>query len=222
MAKLRSEAAATLSSSAWARNDRPKLNPTIISINAIFFIGSILSPVWSKLVKDIKLHTLDLGILLGTPQTFCCEPGQLVLHTHDHDFRGLDKRRRDLALLQLHLVHCVRGDDGSDMLTGDVQRYLREEAAGLNAHHSSHELVASADAPEVAAQLTRLLVLMAGTGQKTVEFAFGDAVVTAYCLHGAQFLLVDPKLQGWIADSQHPRDLAGLQHLFFFCHKRFH
>ena len=32
---------------------------------------------------------------------------------------------------------------------------------------------------------------------------------------GAKFFLVDPEFQGGIADAQHARDFARLQHLFF-------
>ena len=88
----------------------------------------------------------------------CCfeiEPG-IALNANDHDFCRLDERSCDLTFFQLHLVHCVCGDDGSDVLAGDVERDLGKKPAGLYAYDSSNELIASTDAAEVSAQLSRL------------------------------------------------------------------
>src|SRR3954454_24140565 len=94
----------------------------------------------------------------------CCfenEPGAW-LNANDQDFCRLDERSCNFTFFQLHLVHGIGGDDRGDVLAGDVERDLSKKPAGLYAYDSTNELIASADAAEVAAQLSRLFTLVGG------------------------------------------------------------
>src|SRR5262245_52504460 len=97
------------------------------------------------------------------------------------------------------------------MLSGDRERDLRHEAVDLQINNASGELVASADTAEiVAASGGRAL---RDCGKEAVDLGFGDPVMATLGLHCLDLALVDPLLQGWIADA---KNLAGIAHRIKF------
>ncbi len=150
--------------------------------------------------KESKLS----GSIRRDPQTWWP-----TSHAEDHHFGRLDECGRDLAFLEAHFTDGVGGNDGSNMLVSDGEGHLGKESARLDVDHAAHKLVAPADPPEIAATLSDVEPRRNAV-KKTVDFRLRHAVVTASGFDGAEFPLVNPLLEGWIADAQ---DLGGLARL---------
>src|SRR5262249_34498681 len=90
---------------------------------------------------------------------------------------------------------------GSDMLFANCQSDLGEQAAVLDIHDPADQLVAATDLAESATTGGDVAALEL-LGNQTVDFAFGYAVVAAGRFRRADFAMVDPLLEGRIADAQ--------------------
>src|SRR5207253_838903 len=87
------------------------------------------------------------------------------------------------------------------VLFPDGQCDLREQAAEFDAHDAPNQLVSPADLAEISPP--RLNITMTELpGKHPVDLAFRQAVMTAGRLHRLDFSVVDPLLQGGIADAQ--------------------
>lgn len=100
----------------------------------------------------------------------------------------------------MHFADGVGGDDRSDFLFADGERHLGDQAVDPNACYAPCKLIASADLSKPRTPFKNLL-LFGGAIQVLVNFVFRDAVMAASRLDGPNLLLVNPSLEGGIADS---------------------
>jgi hypothetical protein len=112
-----------------------------------------------------------------------------------------------LALAELHLASCVRGDDGSNALVADGEDDLCEKPADLDLHDLSDELIAAADLTEA---LSRLLWLWRGFEQWG-ERASRNKVVTAGRLHARELARENPLLDRRVAKAEFCGCFTGLE-----------
>jgi len=125
-------------------------------------------------------------------------------YAKDHYFGGFDERASPFSGLQPHLFGSVGGDECGNLLLADRQPNLGQQTAVLHFQDAPDQLVAAADLAEIHA--ARFDVAMTQLSWKqAVDFAFGDAVVASRRLHRLDLSVVDPLLQGWIADTQNTR-----------------
>ena len=82
----------------------------------------------------------------------------------------------------------VRGVDGGNPLSADRERHLRHQAVDLDVRHAAHQLVASADAAEVAAAFGSVSVF-AVRDKGTGPLPFRNAMMATRRLHRAEFTL---------------------------------
>ena len=101
-----------------------------------------------------------------------------LLKPDDHDFGGLHESGDGLAFFQAHFANGIGGDDGSNALTADGEGHLRYQAVNFYVGDAADELVAPADAPEIAPALAHFAGL-GGTIEELVDLPFGDAMVAA-------------------------------------------
>src|SRR6266705_1034664 len=128
-------------------------------------------------------------------------------YSENHHFRRLDQRRRPFARLQAQLFRRVRRNDRGNVLLADRQRDLGQQPAEFERHHATDELVSPADLAKISPPRFNVPALQLPRNQ-AINLALGHAVVAAGCLHGFNFSVVDPLLQGGIADAQNIRRLA--------------
>ncbi len=143
------------------------------------------------------------------------------LHSQDHYFRGFNQRGGTLPRLQTHLLCGFRGDDRRNVLLSDRQPHLRQKPAKFHFQHAPDELVAAADLAQIAAprldaaalellgkQPVDLTLLL---GKQPVDLTFRHAMMPAGGLHRLDFSVVDPLLQGGIADAENVGRFPGRQ-----------
>jgi len=155
----------------------------------------------------IRFNTLQIVMsnricaVLGAVDAICGEERGAGLGTDDHDFGGFDQRGGGLANFQAHLAHCVRCNDGRDVLTTDGQRYLGHQPADLDFGDAARELVAPADPAEIRPPLVDGRPFP-GSVEEFIDLLFGNAVMAARGLDGLDLALVDPLFERRIADAQ--------------------
>src|SRR6266478_3486914 len=119
----------------------------------------------------------------------------------NHHLGGLHQRRCSLPDFQPHLFGRIGGDDGRDMLLSNRHPNLGQQAAVLHFQHAPNQLIAPADLAEIdppcfdtaAFQFFR---------DHAVALTLWNAMMPARRLHGLELSVVDPLLQGRIADAQ--------------------
>jgi hypothetical protein len=120
-----------------------------------------------------------------------CGSGGQKSAAKNHYFGRFDESGRGLALFQPHLAGSIGGDDRSDVLASDGERYLCQQSFYLEVDNSAYELISAADMPKLGTAF-RCHILPGGTVQMAIQFVFRDAVVPASGLHRAQLFAVDP------------------------------
>lgn len=126
---------------------------------------------------------------------------------YNHDFCGFDEGRCFIAAFQAHLARRVGGDDGSDVLAANGQADLRHQAVNLHLGDAAHELVAPGDASKSGPAFDGLFPLRCAI-QISIDFFFGNPVMATSRADRSDFSVVDPLLQGGIADAENLRRLA--------------
>src|SRR5579863_5405006 len=152
-------------------------------------------------------------VLRAQPMRMLCESSSSLhgpeSHPHDHDFRGFNESCRGLALLETHFARGIRRDDRRDALPADRKLHLRQQTAVAHFHDPPDQLIAPADAAEVAPPGQSIFFLDAR--KEAFDFGRWDAVMSAGRADAVQFLLVDPLLERGIADAQRTRGVAGIE-----------
>src|SRR5258708_2254811 len=188
MANFKSAAAATRTSWPWARTMPCARKTEMMKRNS-----------WNH-VRQIVLPQVTSHQSLN------------FLHSQDHYFGGFNQRGRTFPRLQAHLLCGFRGDDRCNVLLPDGQPDLRQQPAKFHFQHASDELVAAADLTQIATPGLDAAALEL-FGKQAVDLALRYAMVSTGGLHGLDFSVVDPLLQGGIADAQNIRRFARRQEL---------
>ncbi len=124
----------------------------------------------------------------------------------DHYLGGFDQGGGAVAGFQAEFARGVGGDDGGDALLADRKRHLRKQPFDAEIDHAPDELVAPADAAEVAAPALHVATVET-FWQKAVNLGLRDAVVPSGRFRRFYFLAVNPLFERWVTDTQ---DLCGL------------
>jgi len=117
--------------------------------------------------------------------------------------RLIDQRRGPVPELQPQFLRRIRRDDRGNMLLSDRQRDLRQQPAEFDRHHASDQLVAPADLPPISPPRLDVPPLQLLRNRRSISLSG-----TRWCPPGVSRLdlsVVDPLLQGGIADAQNIR-----------------
>src|SRR5581483_8969444 len=103
-----------------------------------------------------------------------------------------------LTFLEVHLTHRARRDQRCDELPAYRERDLAHESADTDVNNSADKLITAADAR--VADAAFFFVTPTRSIEQAVHFGLRNAVVPSGSLHGAKLAMVDPLLDGGVAD----------------------
>src|SRR6266446_7300472 len=119
----------------------------------------------------------------------------------NHHLGRFHESRCSLSDLQPHLFGRIGGDNCRDMLLSNRHPNLGQQAAVLHFQHAPNQLIAPADLAEIAAPRFDTAAFQFFRNH-AVDLALRNAMMPARRLHGLELPVVDPLLQGRIADAQ--------------------
>ena len=129
-------------------------------------------------------------------------------HPQNHYFRCLDQRGGAFAGFEAHFPSGIGGDERCDVLFADPQSDLSEQTVILDGDDAADELIAAADFAEIATASGECAAFEF-LGDEAIDFAFRDAMVPAGSFGCFEFAMVDPLLEGGIADAEDVSGFAG-------------
>src|SRR6267143_197519 len=122
------------------------------------------------------------------------------LNSQNHHLGRLHQRCCPFSDLQSHLFGCIGGDDRCNMLLPDGHPDLRKQAAVPHFQNAPNQLIATADFAKVPAPCFDAAAFQLFWDQ-AVNLALRNAMVPARRLNRLELPVVDPLLQGGIADA---------------------
>ncbi len=122
----------------------------------------------------------------------------IFLHANDHNFGGLDEGCGSLSFFKLHFAYGAGRNQRSDQLPSHRESDLSNQAAHTDVDDTADQLIAAADALVGHAALA--FIVAARAVKQSVNFGLRDPVVASGRLHGSELAVIDPLLDGWVAD----------------------
>src|SRR6266850_429869 len=122
----------------------------------------------------------------------------------NHYLGRFHESRCSLPDFQPHLFGRIGGNNCRDMLLADRHPNLCQQAAILHFQHASDQLIAAAYFAEIATPCFDASAFQFFRNH-AVDLALRNAMVPARRLHGLELPVIDPLLQGRIADAQYVR-----------------
>src|SRR6266403_1586058 len=176
-----------------------------VPLEVFFFVAAFC--VWPFTLAQMTNDNNNApnALSLTSPPYFdeLCSPTRpsRCSNPQNHYLGRFHESRCSLPDFQPHLFGRIGGDDGRDVLLANRHPNLRQQAAVLHFQNAPNQLIAPADLAEIATPCFDTAAFQFFRDH-AVDLTLWNAMMPARRLHGLELSVVDPLLQGGIADAQ--------------------